>query len=136
MFGIEQEFFFYDTRIDLPLGMRKNIDNKIIGYLGPQGPYYCGVGTGKIFGRDLFEKALDNVLYCKLDITGLNFEVAPGQCEYQLCEKGIKAADDLIVLDRVLIRTVKILIWFVNFHPKPIKNTEGDWNGSGCRIEF
>ena len=24
MFGIEQEFFFYDTRIDLPLGMRKN----------------------------------------------------------------------------------------------------------------
>ena len=60
--------------------------NQISGYSGPQGPYYCGVGAGKIFGRDLAEKALDNMLYCKLNITGLNFEVAPGQCEFQICD--------------------------------------------------
>ena len=71
MFGIEQEFFFYDIRNNLPLGMKKE-KNHISGYSGPQGPYYCGVGAGKIFGRDLAEKALDNMLYCKLNITGLN----------------------------------------------------------------
>lgn len=135
MFGIEQEFFFYDIRNNLPLGMKEE-KNKITGYSGPQGPYYCGVGAGKIFGRDLAEKALDNMLYCKLNITGLNFEVAPGQCEFQICEKGIKAADDLIILRYILIRTAEEFNIGINFHPKPIKNIDGDWNGSGCHINF
>ena len=46
MFGLEQEFFFYDTRTKLPLGMKKNEQTEdVSGYLGPQGPYYCGVGA-------------------------------------------------------------------------------------------
>ena len=28
MFGIEQEFFFYDTQSNLPLGMKKNDENQ------------------------------------------------------------------------------------------------------------
>ena len=133
MFGIEQEFFFYDIKTKLPLGMKKELNGQVSGYSGQQGPYYCAVGAGKVFGRHIAEKALDNMLYCKLNITGLNFEVAPGQCEYQLCEKGLKAADDLLILRYILVRTAEEFNVGINFHPKPVK---GNWNGSGCHINY
>ncbi len=134
MFGLEQEFFFYDTRTKLPLGMKKNEKTKdVSGYLGPQGPYYCGVGAGKVFGRHIAEKVMDNLLHSGLNITGMNFEVAPGQCEFQLCEKGIKAADDLIMLRYILVRTAEEFNVGIDFYPKPVK---GDWNGSGCHTNY
>jgi len=132
MFGIEQEFFFYDLKSKLPLGLfKKNTD--IEGFLGPQGPYYCGVGAGKVFGRKIAEKVLENALKCRLNITGLNFEVAPGQCELQLCEKGLKAADDLMLLRYLLVRTAEDFNVGIELHPKPVK---GDWNGSGCHTNY
>ena len=133
MFGFEQEFFFYDTQRNLPLGMKKDEKHNIVGYSGPQGPYYCGVGAGKVFGRYIAEKTMDNLLYCGLNITGMNFEVAPGQCEFQLCEKGIKAADDLMILRYILVRTGEEFNISINFYPKPVL---GNWNGSGCHTNY
>ncbi len=133
MFGLEQEFFFYDTQRNLPLGMKKDEKHNIVGYSGPQGPYYCGVGAGKVFGRYIAEKTMDNLLYCGLNITGMNFEVAPGQCEFQLCEKGIKAADDLMILRYILVRTGEEFNISINFYPKPVL---GNWNGSGCHTNY
>ena len=89
MFGIEQEFFFTSPHNKLPLGMNYQLDGKIGGEFA-QGPYYCGVGAGRVFGRRIAEEILKNAIYSDLKITGLNFEVAPGQCEFQLCDKGIK----------------------------------------------
>ena len=135
MFGIEQEFFFTDIN-GIPLGGFERISEIAIRAsknTESQGKYYCGVGAGTVFGRNVAEKTLDNALYCGLNVTGLNFEVAPGQCELQLCDVGIKAADDLILLRYLLVRTAESFNIGIEFHPKPI---EGDWNGSGCHTNF
>ena len=125
MFGIEQEFFLYKD--GKPLGFPAK------GYPEPQRDYYCGVGASNAFGRDCVEKALDNFLYAGLNITGLNAEVAPGQWEFQVCTRGIDAADQLIMLRYILNRTAEEFGYDVVYHPKPLS---GDWNGSGCHTNF
>ena len=126
MFGIEQEFFI--TKYGNPLGF----PDKTLRPL-PQKDYYCGVGGGNAIGRDCVETALDNLLYAGINITGLNAEVAPSQWEFQVCEIGIKASDQLILLRYILTRTAETFGCNIEYHPKPIK---GDWNGSGCHTNF
>ena len=126
-FGIEQEFFFIDPMTNLPLGFNQN------GSAHPQGQYYCSVGSSNCFGRKIADECLNNCLIAGLNVTGLNFEVAPGQCEIQLREEGIKAADDLLIMRYIITRTSEEFGVNVDFSAKPLK---GDWNGSGCHVNF
>jgi len=49
------------------------------GYPGPQGPYYCGVGADKVYGRDVVESHYRTCVYSGVNISGTNAEVMPAQ---------------------------------------------------------
>jgi glutamine synthetase len=80
-FGLEQEYTLLDTH-DRPYGW------PVGGFPGPQGPYYCGVGTGKVYCRDIVEAHYKACLFAGVKISGTNAEVMPAQWEFQVgpCE--------------------------------------------------
>ncbi len=128
-FGFEQEYFIWDPETDLPVGFPAG------GYPAPQGPYYCGVGGSKAFGRDIVEEHLDLCIEAGLNIEGVNAEVAAGQWEFQIFAKGAKKAGDQIWIGRYLLeRTAEQYGLSINWHPKPLGYT--DWNGSGMHANF
>ena len=53
------------------------------GYPGPQGMYYCSVGSKNVAGRTIVEEHLDICLEAGIHLTGINAEVLLGQWEYQ-----------------------------------------------------
>ncbi|KAK6011601.1 glutamate--ammonia ligase, catalytic domain protein [Ostertagia ostertagi] len=128
-FGMEQEYLLLD-RDGYPLGWPKH------GYPAPQGPYYCGVGANKVFGREVVNAHYRACLHAGLRLFGINAEVTPGQWEFQLgnCE-GISMGDELWMARYLLHRVAEQFGVSVTFHPKPAVTT-GDWNGAGCHCNF
>ncbi|POR32690.1 Glutamine synthetase [Tolypocladium paradoxum] len=126
-FGLEQEYTLLDHD-DRPFGWPTG------GFPAPQGPYYCGVGSGKVVMRDIVECHYKACLYAGVQISGTNAEVMPGQWEYQVgpCE-GIKMGDQLWVSRFFLARVAEDFGVKVSWHPKPIR---GDWNGAGLHSNF
>ena len=126
-FGMEQEY----TLLDLdghPFGWPKN------GFPGPQGPYYCGVGAGKVYGRDIVEAHYRACLYAGINISGTNAEVMPGQWEFQVGPvEGLDMGDQLWMARFLLHRVAEEYGVVVSLDPKPIR---GDWNGAGCHTNF
>jgi glutamine synthetase len=131
--GFEQEYtLFRDGR---PLGFPEN------GYPGPQGPYYCGVGAGRAFGRPVVEEHTRACLDAGLMLYGINAEVMPGQWEFQVGYRGfsgesadpLTAADHLMVARYLLERVAERHGVQVSWDPKPMK---GDWNGAGAHTNF
>jgi len=126
-FGMEQEYSLLDKDLH-PLGWPKN------GFPGPQGPYYCGVGADKVYGREVVEAHYRACLYAGVLIAGTNAEVMPAQWEYQVgpCE-GIQMGDDLWMARFLLHRVAEDFGVVVSLDPKPIP---GDWNGAGCHTNY
>ena len=80
------------------------------------------------------EHHLDMSLNAGLNITGINAEVCVGQWEYQLFGVGaLRACDHMAFSRYFLYRAAEAYTLNIELHPKPI---EGDWNGSGCHINF
>lgn len=129
MFGFEQEFFLVDKFGNVPAFANQTSENQ----LNSQGQYYCGVGEGNVFMRKPVEEAMHNCLTAGLKITGMNAEVAPCQWEIQVCNTGIAACDELIMLRYILGRTLESYQLNYDLRPKPVS---GDWNGSGCHTNF
>jgi len=127
-FGLEQEYTLFDAD-GQPFGWPKG------GFPGPQGPYYCGVGAGKVFARDFIEAHYRACLYSGINISGINAEVMPSQWEFQVgpCE-GIEMGDHLWMARFLLFRIGEEWGITPSFHPKPLSS--GEWNGAGCHSNF
>lgn len=90
-FGLEQEYTLLGPD-GWPYGWPKG------GYPAPQGPYYCGVGTTKVYCRDVVEAHYKACLFAGIKISGINAEVMPAQWEFQVgpCE-GIECTFSKVV---------------------------------------
>ena len=129
-FGIEQEYTLVGTKTKFttwPLGWPHN------GYPGPQGPYYCSVGSSTCFGRVIADAHYKACLYAGVKVSGINAEVMPGQWEYQVgpCQ-GISIGDQLWMSRYILSRIAEDYNVSISFAPKLFD----DWNGSGCHTNF
>lgn len=129
MFGMEQEYLFLDTDLR-PLGWPK--DKLPL----PQGPYYCGVGADRMYGREVVQAHANACLLAGLKLAGTNAEVTPAQWEFQIgiC-KGIEMGDQLWMGRYLLHRVAERAGVVVTLDPKP-EVTMGDWNGAGCHTNF
>ena len=131
--GFEQEYTMFKRNI--PLGWPEH------GFPAPQGPYYCGVGSEQIFGRELAIEHKNACLDAGLIYYGMNAEVMPGQWEFQIGYRGIKGedvgvlntADHMWIARWLLHRISEKYNIHISFDNKPVK---GDWNGAGMHTNF
>lgn len=72
-------FADYDYRIFLKLILVLLCDTSVYDTSMFQGPYYCGAGADKSFGRDISDAHYKACLYAGINISGTNGEVMPGQ---------------------------------------------------------
>jgi glutamine synthetase len=128
IFGIEQEYTFMRLN-GRPLGFPEES-----GEPAPQGPYYCGVGAGRVMGREIIEDHTFACIEAGLMIEGTNAEVMPGQWEYQIgAADAITVSDHLIVARWLMERIAEDYDVVVSLDAKPQK---GDWNGAGAHTNF
>lgn len=55
------------------------------------GPYYCGVGADKAYGRDIVEAHYRACLYAGVQICGTNAEVMPAQVKKKLNQPNVRS---------------------------------------------
>ena len=127
IYGIEQEYTM--LRIDgSPFGF------PVGGFPAPQGPYYCGVGAGRVVGREIIEEHTQACIDAGLMISGTNAEVMPGQWEFQIGPTdALTCSDHMYVARWLLQRIAEDYDVVISFAAKPMK---GDWNGAGAHTNF
>lgn len=142
LFGIEQEYVIFERKKTLyafnSYAKLENLPYKWSKHgepgMGPQGPYYCSVGGGVCFGRQISDKHLEYCLSAGLSICGTNAEVMGSQWEYQIGPLGpVEVSDQLWISRYILNKISEEFDCVISFHPKPYK---GDWNGSGGHTNF
>ncbi len=131
LFGIEQEYTLYDKNGGRPYRWPE----ERTAFPAPQGPYYCGVGSDEVYGRELVEAHFKACLRAGLMIAGINAEVMPAQWEFQVGPLSPSMVADQLWLARwLLYRLGEEFGISAKLDPKPI--VTGDWNGAGAHTNF
>lgn len=126
-YGLEQEYFLIDQKTGRPAGFPASGEPK-----EGQGPYYCS-GVRNV-GRQVVDEHLLACLHAGLKISGANAEVALGQWEFQIGPvEGIEVGDQLLAARFMLEHIANKHGFDIDYRVKPLK---GDWNGSGCHVNF
>jgi glutamine synthetase len=122
-FGLEQEYFIVQNNT--------NAYNNTNMYSNSF-THYCGMAENYI-ERLIVEKHLEACLNAKLNISGINAEVANYQWEFQIGPSvGIEAGDHLIVARYLLEKIAEQYNMSICYKPKPSISS----NGSGCHTNF
>lgn len=131
LFGMEQEYCIMDQRSGRPLCWPASDEETRQSM--PQGPFYCGNGFNRAFGRDVVESHARCCLHAGVKLSGINAEVMPSQWEFQVgpCE-GIDMGDHLTCARYLLLRVAEIFGVTISFDPKPMQG----FNGSGCHCNY
>merc|ERR1719310_548260 len=133
-FGIEQEYTLMKPckvgeTSKVPYGFNADGTEP-----APQGPYYCGAGTGVAIGRSVADDHYIKCIQAGVKIAGINAEVMPGQWEYQIGPaRGTEIGDHMMMARYIMLRVTEAHGVVCSFSPKPM---EGDWNGAGCHTNF
>ena len=157
LYGFEQEFFIIDTFTRSPI-IHKSLVLQQMNCMSANGceqskktvvlvkgstsqkTYYCGVGANSVSHRYIINQILNNCLVAGVQVSGMNYEVAPGQCEIQVCDSGVRAADSLLILRYIIQRTFEPHGLVADFRTKPqgLRDPEGGprFNASGCHTNF
>lgn len=126
-FGAEQEYTFLDPKTGLPYRWDEYGREA-------QGDFYCSVRYPYCQLNELVREHIRMCAEAGIKICGFNAEVLPSQWEFQIGPAGLlRVSDDLIMARYLLFRLSSKYKVKVTFHPKPMS---GNWNGSGCHINF
>ncbi len=104
LFGIEQEYILYDAKTHLPYNWVG--DNLPSDKFKQQGPFYCGSGGDRVFGRQIAEEHLEHCLYAGIEICGINAEVTPSQWEFQVGPINAIAIGDHLWMARYILNRI------------------------------
>ena len=117
--GFEQEYTLFEG--SQPLGWPEKGDFPVA-----QGPFYCGVGSDKIFGRDLVEEHMSVCEEAGLSIFGINAEVMPGQWEFQIGYRGEKEKKG----DKVYRFSPELNRWILSYRKQNLRSLYNPLNMS------
>jgi hypothetical protein len=152
--GFEQEFFMINPELKMPYGFKRNVTYcpftfvlvQIFRHLGltsgfspisgGQGPYYCSVGKKCAVQRKYLKHTQSLLHAANINITGFNYEVAPGQAEFQVFGNALNACNDLLMLRYILQRNGENFGVVVSFDPVVIGKEHGHFNMSGCHTNI
>lgn len=126
-FGFEQEFFMINPETNLPPSVK---DYRTV----RQGQYYCSTGVGNAFHRDFLNDTQSKLLDAGIQLTGFNYEVAPGQAEFQVSDYGIEALFQLITLRYILQRNGEDYNLKISF--ENVLSSGDNINNTGCHTNI